>query len=57
MSPPRDLEAGGDQFDYYGQGDGRAVLTGNAWAVQGNNTMRSQRLTIYLAQDGTAKVQ
>ena len=57
VSPPRDLEAGGDQFDYYGQGDGRAVLTGNAWAVQGNNTMRSQRLTIYLAQDGTAKVQ
>jgi len=57
VSPPRNLEAGGDQFDYYGQGEGKAILTGNAWAVQDNNTMHSQRLTIYLAQDGTAKVQ
>ncbi|HBT78898.1 MAG: organic solvent tolerance protein OstA [Selenomonas sp.] len=57
VSPPRDLEAGGNQFDYYGQGSGQAVLTGNAWAVQGNNTMHSQRLTIYLASDGSAKVQ
>ncbi len=57
VSPPRDLEAGGDQFDYYGQGDGRAILTGNAWAVQDNNTMHSGKLTIYLASDGKAKVQ
>ncbi len=57
VSPPRDIEAGGDQFDYYGAGTGKAVLTGNAWAYQGNNTMHSNRLTIYLASDGQAKVQ
>ncbi|MCI6159514.1 MAG: organic solvent tolerance protein OstA [Selenomonadaceae bacterium] len=57
VSPPRDIEAGGDQFDYYGAGTGKAVLTGNAWAYQGNNTMHSNRLTIYLASDGQARVQ
>lgn len=56
VSPARGLEAGGDQLDYYGQGDGKAVMTGNAWAVQNNNTMKSNRLTIYLAKDGQAAV-
>lgn len=54
-SPARNMEAGGDKADYYGKGEGRVILTGNAWAVQDNNTMKSSRLTLYLAQDGSAK--
>jgi lipopolysaccharide export system protein LptA len=50
------MEAGGDRMDYYGKEQGRVVVTGNAWAVQDNNTMKSNRLTIYLASDGAAKV-
>nr|WP_317429258.1 LptA/OstA family protein [uncultured Mitsuokella sp.] len=57
VSPSRAMEAGGDQMDYYGKEQGKAVITGNAWAVQENNTMRSNRMTIYLADDGSAKVQ
>lgn len=56
VSPPKDMEAGGDRMDYYGMEQGRVVVTGNAWAVQDNNTMKSNRLTIYLASDGAAKV-
>ena len=56
VSPPKDMEAGGDRMDYYGKEQGRVVVTGNAWAVQDNNTMKSNRLTIYLASDGAAKV-
>lgn len=56
VSPARNLEAGGDRADYYGQDQGRVILTGNAWAVQDNNSMKSNHLTIYLAQDGSAKV-
>ena len=56
VSPSRAMEAGGDQMDYYGKEQGKAVITGNAWAVQENNTMRSNRMTIYLADDGSAKV-
>ena len=56
VSQPRDIEAGGDQMDYYGKDQGRVVVTGNAWAVQDNNTMKSNRLTIYLASDESAKV-
>ncbi len=57
VSPSRAMEAGGDQMDYYGKEQGKAVITGNAWAVQENNTMRSNRMTIYLADDGSTKVQ
>lgn len=57
VSPSRGMEAGGDQMDYYGKTDKKAVITGNAWAVQENNTMRSNRMMIYLADDGSAKVQ
>ena len=56
VSPPKDMEAGGDRMDYYGKDQGRVVVTGNAWAVQDNNRMKSNRLTIYLASDGAAKV-
>lgn len=56
VSTARNIEAGGDQLDYYGEGEGTAVMTGNAWAMQDNNTMHSNRLTIYLAKDGQAAV-
>lgn len=56
ISPPNDMEAGGDLLNYYGLDQGKAVLTGNAWAVQYNNTLKSNTLTILLAKDGKAKV-
>lgn len=55
VSPVRQLEAGGDKVDYSGKDAGRAVLSGNAWAYQDNNTIRGNRLTVYLADDGTLK--
>ncbi len=51
VNPPRELEAGGDRIDYYATENGKAVLTGNAWANQKNNTMRGNRLTVYLTDD------
>ncbi len=56
VSQPNDMEAGGDVLNYYGLEQGKAVLTGNAWAVQYNNTLKSNQLTILLAKDGQAKV-
>lgn len=56
VSPPRNMEAGGDHMDYRGRDQGIIVVTGNAWAIQDNNTMKSNRLTLYLAQDGQAGV-
>ena len=49
VSPPRNLEAGGDRIDYYANENGKAILSGNAWAHQDNNTLRGNRLTVYLA--------
>ncbi len=51
VSPPREMEAGGDRMEYYGKDGGKAVITGNAWAIQENNTMRGNRLTVYLSDD------
>lgn len=56
VSPPNNMEAGGDLLNYYGLEQGKAVLTGNAWAVQDNNTLKSNQLTILLNKDGTARV-
>ncbi len=56
VSPARNMEAGGDTMDYQGKAQGVVVVTGNAWATQDNNTLKSNRLTLYLAQDGQAKV-
>ena len=56
ISPPREMEAGGDKIEYFGKEGGKAILTGNAWAIQENNTMRGNRLTIYLADDRNLKV-
>ena len=55
-SPSRQMEAGGDQADYRGKEQGVVVLTGNAWATQENNTMKSNKLTLYLDSAGRAKV-
>ncbi|MBD3878973.1 MAG: organic solvent tolerance protein OstA [Quinella sp. 1Q5] len=57
ISKQRNLEAGGDQVDYDGKQEGKAVVTGNAWAIQDNNTIRGNRLTVYLADDGTLKAE
>lgn len=57
ISTQRNLEAGGDQVDYDGKKEGKAVLSGNAWAIQDNNTVRGNRLTVYLADDGTLKAE
>ena len=57
-SPARDLEGGGDRMDYYGNDPRPYVeLDGNAWVYQGNNTARSNHMTVYLADDGTAVTQ
>ena len=56
VSPPREMEAGGDRVDYFGKDQGKAILTGNAWAIQGNNTIKGNRLTVYLADDKKVKV-
>ena len=55
VSPARNMEAGGDNVDYDGKDAGKAVLSGNAWAYQDNNTIRGNRLTVYLADDGNLK--
>ena len=55
VSTARNMEAGGDQVDYSGKEEGKAVLSGNAWAYQNNNTIRGNRLTVYLADDGNLK--
>ena len=56
ISPPNAMEAGGDKIEYFGQAGGKAILTGNAWAIQDNNTMRGNRLTVYLADDKNLKI-
>ena len=48
VSKPRDLEAGGDRIDYYANDNGKAILSGNAWAIQDNNRLKGNRLTVYL---------
>ena len=55
VSPPRDLEGGGDRMDYFGNAERPyVVLDGNAWVFQGNNMARSNHMTVYLADDGKA---
>lgn len=50
VSPPKNFEGGGDEAEYFGKENGKIVLTGNAWAVQDNNTLRSGRLTVFLQE-------
>ncbi len=59
ISALQDFEGGGDQFDYFANeedGRGKCVLSGNAWAYQGNNTLKSRHLTVYLANSGEITV-
>lgn len=56
ISPARKIEAGGDVADYQGKGNGKVVLTGNAWAIKENNRLKSNKLTLYLADMGEAAV-
>ena len=56
VSEARNFEGGGDEAEYFGQESGKLLLTGNAWAVQDNNTLKSQRLTVYLNETGKAQV-
>ena len=58
VSPAKNAEVGGGVMDYQGkQGQGVVTATGNAWAVQENNTMRANKLTVYLAKDGQPQAQ
>lgn len=55
VSPPRDLEGGGDRMEYFGNAERPyVVLDGSAWVFQGNNMARSNHMTVYLSDDGTA---
>ena len=55
VSPPRDIEGGGDRMEYFGGVERPYVeLDGNAWVFQGNNMARSNHMTVYLADDGSA---
>ena len=55
VSPLRDLEGGGDRMEYFGSAERPyVVLDGSAWVFQGNNMARSNHMTVYLADDGTA---
>ena len=55
VSKPRNLEAGGDRIDYYANDNGKAILSGNAWANQDNNRLTGNRLTVYLADKNKEK--
>lgn len=57
VSTPKELEGGGDRIDYYAKENGKAILSGNAWAIQKNNTLRGKRLTVYLADSQNPQVQ
>ncbi len=49
VSETRKLDAVSDHAVYYGKkGEGRAVLTGNARAIQDGNTLTGNSLTIYM---------
>ena len=56
-SPKRNFEGGGDEAEYFGEESGKVVLTGNAWAIQDNNRLKSQRLTVYLDEKGQAQTE
>lgn len=60
ISPPRNFEGGGDVVDYLANaedGKGKCVLDGNAWAYQGNNMLKGNHLTVYLAKTGDLAVE
>ena len=54
VSPAKNMEVGGDVMEYHGD---VVTATGNAWAVQENNTLHSNKLTVRLAEGGQAEAQ
>lgn len=48
VQPSRNFEGGGDEGEYFGLQDGKTILSGNAWAIQDNNTLRSPHMVVYL---------
>ena len=54
VSDTRNLDATADKASYYGEEKGKVVLSGNAVAVQDNNTLRGNTLTLYLAGEKKA---
>lgn len=55
VSPSKDFEGGGDEAEYFGKENGKLVLTGNAWAIRGNNMLKSGRMTVYLSERNKAE--
>ena len=56
ISPPKNFEGGGDVAEYFGKESGKLVLTGNAWAIQDNHTLKSGRLTVFLQEQDKAEM-
>lgn len=56
ISPPKNFEGGGDEAEYFGKESGKVVLTGNAWAIQDNNMLKSGRLTVFLQEQGKTEM-
>lgn len=57
VSSSRNMEAGGEVMDYNGTENGKLVVTGNAWAYQENNTLKGNRITVYLGTNGNLKAE
>lgn len=56
VSQTRNIDAYSDKADYYGKQDAKVILSGHAVAMQDNNELRGERLTLYLGDDGKAAV-
>lgn len=57
VSQARNMEAYSDSADYYTGNSGKVILTGNAVAMQDNNTLRGNHLTLYLDDNGQGAAQ
>lgn len=55
VSKPKNFEGGGDHAEYWGKQEGKTVLTGNAWALQGENMMRGKVITALLNEQPAGK--
>lgn len=56
VSETKQIDATGDRADYFGDAKGKVILSGNAVAVQGVNTLRGNTLTLYLADESKTPV-
>ena len=54
ISDTKNLEATADNAAYYGEEKGKVILSGNATAMQDNNILRGNTLTLYLAGEKKA---